>query len=74
MIESLLSQIANDDCTQNITVFKKLEVTAQVGNTKAAFTVGHMLGDITMDENIYIACGHTDMRKSIDSLSGIVQQ
>ena len=25
-------------------------------------------------ENIYIVCGHTDMRKSIDGLAGIVQQ
>ena len=27
-----------------------------------------MLGDITVAENIYIACGYTDMRKSIDGL------
>lgn len=33
-----------------------------------------MLGDITVAENIYIACGYTDMRKSIDGLAGIVQQ
>ena len=33
-----------------------------------------MLGDITVAENIYIACGHTDMRKSIDGLATIVQQ
>jgi len=33
-----------------------------------------MLGDITVTENIYIACGHTDMRKSIDGLAAIVQQ
>ena len=33
-----------------------------------------MLGDITVAENIYIACGHTDMRKSIDGLAAIVQQ
>lgn len=25
-------------------------------------------------ENIYIVCGHTDMRKSIDGLAAIVQQ
>ena len=25
-------------------------------------------------ENIYIVCGHTDMRKSIDGLTAIVQQ
>ena len=25
-------------------------------------------------ENIYIACGHTDMRRSIDGLASIVQQ
>ena len=33
-----------------------------------------MLGDITVAENIYIACGYTDMRKSIDGLASIVQQ
>ncbi|HRC82071.1 MAG TPA: IS66 family insertion sequence element accessory protein TnpB [Sedimentibacter sp.] len=33
-----------------------------------------MLGDISKAENIYIACGYTDMRKSIDGLAGIVQQ
>lgn len=33
-----------------------------------------MLGDISKAEQIYIACGHTDMRKSIDSLAAIVQQ
>lgn len=33
-----------------------------------------MLGDISKAEQIYIACGFTDMRKSIDGLSGIVQQ
>ena len=32
-----------------------------------------MLGDITAVENIYIACGYTDMRKSIDGLAAIVQ-
>jgi transposase len=33
-----------------------------------------MVGDISQVENIYIACGYTDMRKSIDGLSSIVQQ
>ena len=33
-----------------------------------------MLGDITVAENIYIACGYTDMRKSIDGLAAVVQQ
>ena len=33
-----------------------------------------MLGDISKAEQIYIACGYTDMRKSIDSLAAIVQQ
>ena len=32
-----------------------------------------MLKDLTAD-NIYIVCGHTDMRKSIDGLAAIVQQ
>jgi len=34
----------------------------------------HMLGDISIAENIYIACGYTDMRKSIDGLAAIVQK
>lgn len=33
-----------------------------------------MLGDISKAEHIYIACGYTDMRKSIDGLASIVQQ
>ena len=33
-----------------------------------------MLGDISVAENIYIACGYTDMRKSIDGLAAMVQQ
>ena len=33
-----------------------------------------MLGDISVAENIYIACGYTDMRKSIDGLAAIVQE
>lgn len=32
-----------------------------------------MLKDLTAD-NIYIICGHTDMRKSIDGLAALVQQ
>ena len=33
-----------------------------------------MIGDITVAERIYIVCGYTDMRKSIDGLAGIVQE
>jgi len=33
-----------------------------------------MIGDITVAENIYIACGYIDMRKSIDGLAAIVQE
>lgn len=33
-----------------------------------------MLGDITVAKNIYIACGYTDMRKSIDGLAALVQE
>lgn len=32
-----------------------------------------MLKNMTAD-NIYIVCGHTDMRKSIDGLAAIIQQ
>lgn len=32
-----------------------------------------MLGDISVAENIYIACGKTDMRKSIDGLAAMVK-
>ncbi|MDN5290064.1 MAG: transposase [Anaerophaga sp.] len=32
-----------------------------------------MLGDISNVQAIYIICGHTDMRKSIDGLCAIVQ-
>ena len=33
-----------------------------------------MLGDISIAEEIYVACGYTDMRKSIDGLAAIVQE
>jgi transposase len=33
-----------------------------------------MLGDIATERDIYIACGYTDMRKSIDGLAAIVKQ
>lgn len=33
-----------------------------------------MLGDISKAEQVYIACGYTDMRKSIDGLAAIIQQ
>lgn len=33
-----------------------------------------MLGDITVAKDIYIACGYTDMRKSIDGLAAVVQE
>ena len=33
-----------------------------------------MLGDISKAENIYIACGYTDMRKAIDGLTAIVKE
>jgi transposase len=33
-----------------------------------------MFGNITKAEKIYIVCGYTDMRKSIDGLAGLVQQ
>lgn len=33
-----------------------------------------MLGDISAVDEIYIVCGYTDMRRSIDGLCGIVQE
>ncbi len=33
-----------------------------------------MLGDITIAKDIYLACGYTDMRKSIDGLAALVQE
>ena len=32
-----------------------------------------MLADITKVENIYMVCGYTDMRKSIDGLCAVVE-
>lgn len=32
-----------------------------------------MLGDITVADDIYIVCGYTDMRKSIDGLCALVR-
>ena len=32
-----------------------------------------MLGDISVVDDIYIVCGHTDMRKQIDGLCSIVK-
>lgn len=34
---------------------------------------GRMLGDISAADEIYLVCGYTDMRKSIDGLCSIVQ-
>jgi len=33
-----------------------------------------MLGDISIAEESYIACGYTDMCKSIDGLAAIIQE
>ncbi len=33
-----------------------------------------MIGDITVADEIYIVCGYTDMRKSIDGLCAIVSE
>lgn len=32
-----------------------------------------MIGDISIASNVYIVCGRTDMRKSIDGLCAIIQ-
>ena len=33
-----------------------------------------MLSDIGLDQRVYLACGSTDMRKSIDGLAALVQE
>ena len=33
-----------------------------------------MLGDISRAENIYLVCGYTDLRKSIDGLCAVVEE
>lgn len=33
-----------------------------------------MLSDFTKADNIYIACGYTDLRRGIDGLAGMAQQ
>ncbi len=33
-----------------------------------------MLGDITVADEIYVICGYTDMRKSIDGLCAVVKR
>ena len=33
-----------------------------------------MLGDISRVENIYLVCGYTDLRKSIDGLCAVVEE
>ena len=33
-----------------------------------------MIGDISVAANVYIVCGRTDMRKSINGLCAIIQQ
>ena len=33
-----------------------------------------MIGDISVATNVYIVCGRTDMRKSINGLCAIIQQ
>lgn len=32
-----------------------------------------MIGDVTKAENVYVVCGYTDMRKSIDGLAAVVE-
>lgn len=32
-----------------------------------------MLGDVSKVEDIYLICGHTDMRKSIDGLAALIK-
>ena len=33
-----------------------------------------MLNDFSGADKVYIACGHTDLRKGIDGLAGLVQR
>ena len=49
MLESLPAPIVNDDFTEKPTVFKKLEVTTPVENTKAAVVI--RLGGATVEVN-----------------------
>lgn len=49
MLESLPVPIVNDDSTEKPTVFKKLEVTTPVENTKAAIVI--RLGGATIEVN-----------------------
>ncbi|MBQ2450796.1 MAG: IS66 family insertion sequence element accessory protein TnpB [Lachnospiraceae bacterium] len=49
MLASLPAPIVNDDCTEKPTVFKKLEVTTPVENTKAAVVI--RLGGATVEVN-----------------------
>ena len=32
-----------------------------------------MIGDISVKTNLYVICGYTDMRRSIDGLCAVVQ-
>ena len=47
MLDSLLVPITDGHCTEKETVFKKLEVTTPVGNTKAAVIIH--LGGATVE-------------------------
>ena len=49
MIDSLPAPIADDHCTEKETVFKKLEVTTPVENTKAKAAVIIHLGGATVE-------------------------
>lgn len=33
-----------------------------------------MLGDISRTEDVYVVCGYTDMRKSIDGLAAMIKE
>ena len=69
-----LQQIVPLSVSQSITCTTAAVQTQCVADSaEPAERSERMLKDLTAD-NIYIVCGHTDMRKSIDGLAALIQQ